>query len=141
MKNFFLKQYNGSKVYMWVIVISLDVIIVLSIVFFWDIYELLKGLSPCVLSTLGLKCALCDGTQSLVHLFNGNFFLAIKSNLLVILIILFFIVSIVLLNVTVFFSCNIFRMILIRMYSLQALWVYLIIAGVFMLMRNAVLFI
>ena len=133
MKEFLKKHYKK------LLILPLDALIFPAFVFFnWLSGVLLETERICPWVKLGGRCMTCGGTHFVNDITSLKIAQAFEDNQFLFVIGVFFLVTLVLLNLYCLFDIKIAAFILRRMYSLVTVAIYCLLAIWFILLRNIV---
>lgn len=102
--------------------------------------EMLKTHTVCSWLLLGAKCPTCGGTHFVNALFSGDILGALQHNAFLFLLTVFFGVSLIFLDLAVFFRVAFAEKALKKMYSIPSLIVFCTLLVLFTILRNLHIF-
>ena len=98
--------------------------------------QMLKTTTVCPWQQLGAKCPTCGGTHFVNALFSGKIFTALEYNAFLFLLTLFFGVSLVFVDFSVWFDMPFAKKALQKMYTTPVLILFCVLLVLFLILRN-----
>lgn len=98
--------------------------------------RMLQTSTVCSWQLLGAKCPTCGGTHFVNELLSGNILEALKHNAFLFLLTMFLAVSVVLLDLEVWFGLSFAKKLLRKMYTISMLIFFGVLLILFLILRN-----
>lgn len=125
------------KIVLKIFVIVFDIALVPCLVFFrWLSEQMLRTESSCLLLQFNGKCLSCGGTHFVRDLLSGRIFEAFMDNHFFFLCTIYFLITLVAVNLWVVFNLKLAAKILKYMYSIPALLIFVAFLFLFLFLRN-----
>lgn len=90
----------------------------------------------CMYAKFGAKCVTCGGTHFVNELSKGNLLEAFNHNQFLFLLMIFFIVAFIFLNIYILFNSKVAKKVLSIMFCLKTLYIIVGVLVVFLFLRN-----